>query len=122
MATIGQEISGMSEAELDAYPLGIIRLDRHAKILYYNPTQAEFAQRDRAKTLGLNFFRDVAPCAAVREFQGRFDAFVAQPGSHIEPFDFVFRFPWGTRRVTITMVRSAEAAESFYIVVALAPT
>ena len=120
MMTIDQQVNGMSESELDALPLGIIRLDRDAKILYYSASQAEFARRDAAATIGSNFFRDVAPCAAVKAFQGRFNDFVAAPGgSLIEPFEFEFRFTWGLRRVTITLIRSTHGDESFFIVVAV---
>jgi photoactive yellow protein len=119
MAEIDDQILTMTEAELDNIPTGIIRLDRNGKILYYNRSQAELAHRDSKSTVGLNFFREVAPCAAVKDFQGRFEEFVNMlGGSKIEPFSFTFRFAWGGEaRVTITMVRSSRSEESYFIVV-----
>ena len=99
------EIFSMDRAELDAYPDGVITLDRSGNIVRYNKTEAEMARRNQADTVGLNFFSDVAPCTAVQEFKGRFDAFAAGTGSGVERFDFVFRFAWGKQDVGITMIR-----------------
>lgn len=120
MATIEEQILALSEADLETFPLGIIRLDRSGTILHYNRAEAELA-RQTTPTVGLNFFRDVAPCTAVKDFQGRFDDFVATPGSRIEQFSFLFRFAWGNRRVNISLVRRSGSPESFYIVVNAPP-
>jgi photoactive yellow protein len=114
---IEHQILTMTDVELDAYPLGIIRVDRSGKIIYYNQAEADLARRSAAETIGLNFFHDVAPCTAVQAFQGRFDTFVRKPGSGIESFAFVFRFPWGNVRVNIAMVRRSGPEDTFYIVV-----
>jgi len=111
-----QDILGLSEVALNALPFGIIRLDKTGKILYYNQAQADLAHRTIATTVGLNFFSEVAPCAAVKSFQGRFNEFVTAPGSRIVPFEFLFRFDWGTRKVSITMVKRAEDATVFIVV------
>jgi photoactive yellow protein len=112
-----EQIPTLSEAELDALPQGIIRLDKTGKILYYSPAQAELAHRTIASTVGLNFFAEVAPCTAVREFQGRFNDFVAKPESRIESFTFDFRFAWGRKKVSIAMVKPSGPEPSVYIVV-----
>jgi photoactive yellow protein len=120
LETFEEQILGMSEAELDALPQGIIRLDASGKILYYNKAQAGFAHRS-ASAIGLNFFNDVAPCTAVRDFQGRFIDFLSTPGSRIEPFAFLFRFDWGSKWATITMVRQADAEHGVYMVITTSP-
>jgi photoactive yellow protein len=122
MGTIGAQLNGMSKVELDNLPVGVIELDRSGKILYCNKSQAELAGRKAATTVGLNFFYDVAPCTAVKAFQGRFNEFVENHDEKlIDPFDFVFDFPWGFRQVAITMVRGTQGSESFYVVVAVTP-
>ncbi len=126
MHTIEDQILGLSEAELDDLPQGIIRLDAAGTILYYNRAQAdslaEFARRTTS-SIGRNFFGEVAPCTAVKDFQGRFSDFVSAPGSRIEPFKFLFRLSWGSRWATITMVRRASTQDGVYIVVTtLQPT
>jgi photoactive yellow protein len=60
-----ERILNLSEAELDALPLGIIRLDQSGKILYYNASQAELGHLTSKGSIGRNFFTEVAPCTAV---------------------------------------------------------
>ena len=107
MDALDEQIFTMDRYELDAYPHGIITLDRSGKILQYNRTEAELARRVAGDTIGLDFFTDVAPCTAVREFKGRFETFAATHDSAVERFDFVFRFAWGAQNVGITMIRRA---------------
>jgi photoactive yellow protein len=125
--TVEQQLLVMSEAQIDAFPIGILRLDRSGNILSYNKAQAEFARRTAETTVGLNFFRDVAPCTAVKAFQGRFyEAINSVGGSLIERFKFEFRFEWGVKEVTIGMVRRVSrdgfnTQESIYVVVYASP-
>jgi photoactive yellow protein len=116
-APLEEQLPGMSEDELETFPLGIVRVDRLGRVTYYNHAQADFARNTGRQITGLNFFADVAPCTAVQEFQGRFNAFVESSGNRIEPFEFLFRFAWGARRVSITFVKRGEADDSIYIVV-----
>jgi photoactive yellow protein len=122
--TIEDQILGLSETQLDDLPQGIIRLDAAGTILYYNQAQAdklaEFARRTTS-VIGLNFFDDVAPCTAVKDFQGRFDDFVSKPGTRITPFKFLFRLSHGSLSATITMVRRANTQDGVYIVVTMSP-
>ena len=104
-------IFSMDRAELDAYPDGVITLDRHGVIKRYNRAEAQLARRNQDETVGLNFFRDVAPCTAVQDFQGRFDAFAAKKDTGVERFDFTFRFAWGVQDVGITMIRKTAVEE-----------
>ncbi len=108
---VEDQIFSISPAELDTYPDGVITLDRAATIIRYNKTEAALARRDGAQTIGRNFFRDVAPCAAVQEFQGRFEAFAAKTDSGVDRFDFTFLFAWGQQDVSIMMVRKAGVDE-----------
>ena len=104
---IDDSIFTMNRSELDAYPDGVITLDRAGTIVRYNRAEAVLARRNQDDTIGLNFFTDVAPCTAVQDFQGRFDAFASQRDSRIERFDFIFKFAWGYQDVGITLIRKA---------------
>ncbi len=53
----------------------------------------------------------MAPCTAVKEFQGRFERFAAEPGDGAESFDFLFRFSFGRQVVNITFLRSAKTEQ-----------
>jgi photoactive yellow protein len=123
---IEQQILTMSDAEIDDYPIGIIQLDRQGTVLAYNKAQAQLAQRSAKATIGLNFFREVAPCTAVKRFQGTFNEAMKTRGSRIERFKFEFPFAWGVKQVTIGMVRRVRRAgfdtdESIFIVIYSTP-
>ncbi len=113
----------MTEAELDLLPEGVIQVDTAGKILYFSPSQEQLSRRTKGTTVGLNFFTDVAPCTAVREFQGRFNDFVTMPApatghSHIDsPFGFDLKFAWGSHRVSITLAKSGPIQPRVYIVI-----
>ena len=111
MALTEDRVFSMDKAELDAYPDGVITLDRSGKVLRYNKAEAELARRNQNETVGLNFWTDVAPCTAVKDFKGRFDAFAGRKDTAIERFDFVFKFAWGHQDVGITMIRKAGLDE-----------
>jgi photoactive yellow protein len=106
-----EQIFTMSRAALDAYPDGVITLGRDGTIVRYNRAEAQLARRNQDDTIGLNFFRDVAPCTAVQDFKGRFDAFAGRTDSGAERFDFTFLFAWGRQDVGITMIRKAGVPE-----------
>jgi hypothetical protein len=74
----------------------------------------------------LNFFREVAPCTAVKRFQGTFNEAMKTRGSRIERFKFEFPFAWGVKQVTIGMVRRVrrtgfDTDESIFIVIYSTP-
>ncbi len=106
-----KDLSGMSVADLDALPFGFIGLAPDGTIRKYNRYEADLARTDPQAVLGRNFFRDVAPCTQVKEFEGRFHDFAAGSGEPTLSFDFVFTFRHGMQKVRIGFVRSPMAGE-----------
>lgn len=105
-------LSHLSAAEIDSLPFGYIALAPDGTVRKYNRYEADLARKDPQEVLGKNFFREVAPCTQVREFEGRFREFAA--GDHPEPtlsFDFEFAFRHGAQKVRIGFVRSPLAQE-----------
>jgi len=78
----------------------VIKLDPEGRVVLYNATEASIARRAPEKTLDQLFFEDVAPCTDVKDFRGRLNELLAT-GRRTETFDFLFKFPWGTRQVRI---------------------
>jgi photoactive yellow protein len=117
LITIEESVLTIDEAELASFPHGIIRLDASGKILYYNDAAALLSGIPAKKNRWLNFSEDVAPCTAVKNFQGRFNEFVATSGSRIEQFAFLFRYIRGDKQVRITFVRRAGDEQRIFIVV-----
>lgn len=92
----------LSVEQLNGLPYGVVVVDREGTVLVYNDTESRLAAVPRDRVLMRNFFRDVAPCAQVKEFEGRFQAFArGETRSAVEQFDFVFNFASGAQQVTI---------------------
>ena len=96
------QLSSMTPEELDSLPFGVIELSADAKILKYNETEAAISGRDPKRVIGRNFFTEVAPCTAVKEFYGRFLDLIEHRAINFQ-FDFVFNFDPPTK-VQITML------------------
>ncbi|HMB53883.1 MAG TPA: V4R domain-containing protein [Thermoanaerobaculia bacterium] len=101
------DLSKLSAVEIDALPFGYIALAADGTVRRYNRYESDLARTDPRQVLGQNFFRDVAPCTRVQEFEGRFESFVADhDGPRSLAFDFEFRFRHGTQKVAVRFVRS----------------
>jgi len=100
-------VEALSDAELDQLPFGVICLDGEGWIHRYNVAEAVFARLDRATVLGKHFFRQIAPCTATPEFEGRFQAFIRRPPTDclVETFRYIFDFSFGAQEVVIELVR-----------------
>ena len=48
--------------------------DAKGTILHYNVYESQLAGVDQKSVVGKNFFREVAPCTAVKSFYGQFKA------------------------------------------------
>lgn len=97
-----QTITAVDFATLDLLPYGIIVTDEDGKVLYYNAREEQIACRQREDVIGKNFFTEVAPCAQVREFYGRFRHTMHTEGS-VANFHFTFPFPKRPREVEISL-------------------
>jgi photoactive yellow protein len=97
-------VSRLSPEELDGLPYGLITLDALGRVVHYNDTESRMVGLPKERVLGRSFFGDVAPCARVREFQGRFEELVRDPHRvRVQAFDFVFKFASGEHQVSIVI-------------------
>ncbi len=103
-----EKVQHLHGLELDAAPFGVILVDRTGTIVEYNAYERSMAEMGERTVIGLNFFTDVAPCTAIKEFQGRFGEFLSSDKTSIEPFEFVFPFARGPQRVSVVFVRLAN--------------
>lgn len=96
-----------SDEELDTLPYGVITLDAVGTILQYNLAESRLARLDRTQVVGKNFFRQVAPCTATAEFEGRVRDFVRPDNTErVTRFDYLFDFKFGAQQVGVELVRS----------------
>lgn len=107
----------LTGGDLDALPVGIIVVARDGTILEYNAYERALAGIGERPIAGLNFFRDVAPCTAVQDFEGRFAGFLDSHDTSIEPFQFVFPFKSGAQRVSVIFVRATDTSDRTMICV-----
>jgi photoactive yellow protein len=112
---IFQIVNSVSEPELDSLPYGVIQLDAEGAVLRYNACEESLSGLSRQKVVGKNFFKQVAPCADVQEFHGRFSAGVAAGELH-STFRFHFPFKKIPRDVTITMFYNATHKVTWVLV------
>jgi photoactive yellow protein len=107
--------------DVNDLPFGVIVVDRLGTILEYNTYETAMTGFSKERVLGRNFFHDVAPCTAIKEFEGRFDSFLTSHATSIEPFEFTFPFAKGPQRVSIVFVRMNFDSERATICVARRP-
>lgn len=110
-----EEISQMSEDQLDALPFGAIRLDTDGTILKFNMSESRLTGRDPRRVTGRNFFTDVAPCTNVQDFAGRFREGMARKELHAI-FPYRFDFEMAPRDVTVTLFYSKQTESAWVFV------
>jgi photoactive yellow protein len=101
-------IPELSEEEVNALPFGVIELDEDGKILAFNRAEEERACVTAEEVIGKNFFRDIAPCTQVKEYEGRFKQFLASDEPSIQ-FSFTYTLPHGKVPIHILLVRTQDA-------------
>ena len=88
--------------------MGAVVIDSAGTISAYNSYEAELAQLDPQRVIGRNFFRDIAPCTAVKEFEGRMRQFMRTKDQVSESFDYFFPFTHAPIDVTITFLKMPD--------------
>lgn len=96
-------IDALSDDGLDALPYGVIQLSVDGKILKYNQFESDFAQLRKEQVIGRNFFLEVAPCTAVKEFQGRFKKVTSTKG-HCATFEFTYELHSKSHPMLVTLL------------------
>lgn len=109
-AAAGDPIEDLSQVPpevLDALPYGAIQLTGEGVITAYSRAESELSGLSPDRVIGKNFFRQVAPCTAVREFQGALENLRAKGENGRAKLRFVFTFARGAKLVEVAMVYHA---------------
>jgi len=109
-------LARISEPEFQAAPFGGIIVDRTGKIEQYNAYESQLAQLAPERVIGKDFFHTVAPCTAVKAFEGRFYEFLELDDVVSESFAYFFPFAHEDANVIVSFVKRA-GSESVLIVV-----
>lgn len=98
-----EDLLELTAPQVDRLPFGFIAIDAEGTVISYNTFEEQLSGFARHDVVGRSFFREVAPCTSVRDFEGRFRDMVATGESALARFRYVFRFAGGERLVQITM-------------------
>ncbi len=101
-------LSAMSKEELNMMSYGVITLDHEDTVVAFNDWEARLAGIPRYKVMHKNFFKEVAPCTRVDEFEGRYRAY-KKGNAGSETFDFVFPFSRGAQFVKCLFLPGRES-------------
>jgi photoactive yellow protein len=111
-----EDLTGMGPAEYDRLPFGFITVDADGVIAGYNAFESSYSGLRPDDVIGRSFFRDVAPCTAVREFEGRFRNMITGEEDGVARFRYVFRFAGGDRLVQVAMTFISSESRGIIIV------
>ncbi len=111
-----ESLADYDRRSFDDLPFGVVEVDSDGHVLTYNRWEEELAGRTRSQTLGRNFFRDVAPCTGVTEFEGRFREMVAGGVPARERLEFLFRFPGEDILVSVALTWDPNRQRGFVLV------
>jgi photoactive yellow protein len=75
---LAQRLEQLSDQERHSQPFGVIGLSADGKVRFFSETEARSSGRGDEPTLGLYFFRHVAPCMNTHTVRGRIDAALAE--------------------------------------------
>jgi photoactive yellow protein len=111
-----EDLLKLTPSDYDRLPFGFITVDRDGGILRFNAFETAYSGMREEDVLGRNFFRDIAPCTSVREFEGRFRHMIEEGEDGVARFRYVFRFGGGERLVQVSMTFIASEDRGIIIV------
>ena len=111
-----EDLSNAPSELLDALPFGVIQIRGDGTIVGYNRQESALSGLSAGRVIGKNFFLDIAPCTAVKEFQGTLEAMRARGKNDRAKLRFVFTFARGAKLVEVAMVYDAKADASTLLV------
>jgi photoactive yellow protein len=99
-----EDLSNLEPWLFEALPFGAIQLAGDGTILAYNHAESALSGLAPEVVIGRDFFRDVAPCTAVKEFGGKVESLRANEENGRDKIRFLFKFARGAKLVEIAMV------------------
>jgi photoactive yellow protein len=115
----GHSIEDLSHARpeiLDALPFGAIQITGDGTITAYSRGESALSGLSPASVIGKNFFRTIAPCAAVKEFQGEIESLRAGRENGRVRLRFVFKYSSGAKMVDVAVAYHAATDSSTLLV------
>jgi photoactive yellow protein len=98
-----ENVALLNRGVADLLPYGFIRLDEQGTVLEYNTAESALSGLPREGVLGRNFFRSVAPCTCVKQFEGKVQEMVTRGKTGRDEIQFLFKFPGRVTMVNLAM-------------------
>jgi photoactive yellow protein len=98
-----ESMAALDDDTANLLPFGFIRLDPEGRIVAYNDQESALSGLARADVLAKSFFRTVAPCTCVDEFEGTLKKLMASEKPERAQIEFLFKFKKGTAMVNIAI-------------------
>jgi photoactive yellow protein len=111
-----EDLAHIGREALDGLPFGAIQISGDGLITGYNTAESRLSGLAAAQVMGKHFFRDVAPCAAVQDFGGKFAALRASGQNGRGQLRFIFKYARGAKLVEVVMVYDAATDRSTLLV------
>jgi photoactive yellow protein len=106
------EVLHVQPALYDSLTFGLVAMDLEGTVIAYNTAEAKFAGIAAQRQIGLNFFREVAPCTNNYIVAGRFE-----DESHLdETIPYTFTVKMRPARVRLRLLKR-ESGEREYLAV-----
>jgi photoactive yellow protein len=83
-ADLARQVEALDAETVDRLPYGVVKLDARGVVQLYSFTEAQLSGRKKRPTVGLDFWREVAPCMAGPDMRGRVEAAAAAGTVDIE--------------------------------------
>jgi photoactive yellow protein len=103
-----ENLATLDHEAADQLPFGFIRMDAEGHIIGYNTRESALSGLPRTGVLGKNFFRTIAPCTCVEEFEGTLKTMMASGRAQRCQIEFLFKFNDRATMVNIAMTSDPE--------------
>jgi photoactive yellow protein len=105
-----ENVATLDDEAADQLPFGFIRMDAEGRIVGYNTRESALSGLPRTGVLGRNFFRTIAPCTCVEEFEGTLKTMMASGRAQRSQIEFLFKFKDRSTMVNIAMTCDPDTA------------
>lgn len=111
-----ENVALLNREVADMLPYGFIRLDEQGIVLEYNTAESALSGLPRGGVVGRNFFRSVAPCTCVKQFEGKVQEMVAAGKAGRDQIQFLFKFPGRVTMVDLAMTYDPSRHEVILLI------
>ncbi len=111
-----ENVAQLTPEVADNLPYGFIRLDTKGVVLQYNTAESMLSGLPKKNVVGKNFFRTIAPCTCVKQFEGKIQEMISAGKPARDQIKFLFKFPGRITMVNLVMIYDPERNEVILLI------